>query len=93
MSTETILSSNTESTLAMPSLVDVVSTLDASSMRFSFPSVPVYSPPSLKGEVISAVRALGHVTIGEEGCAVDSRLVVGVSLFVDSYSEFSIFTY
>ena len=93
MSTETILSLNTESSLEMPSPADVVSTSDASSMLVSSPSVPVYSPPSLKDEVISAVRDLGHVTIGKEGCAFDSRLVVGVSLFVDSYSEFRIFTY
>jgi hypothetical protein len=83
MSTETILSSNTESALAMPSPVDVVSTLEAHSMRLPSPSAPVFRPPpSLEDEVISSVRKLGHVTLREDGRSEDSRLVVGVSLFV-----------
>ena len=83
MSTETILSSNTESALAMPSPVDVVSTSEVHSIRLSSPSAPVFTPPTLKGEVVSAWRALGHVTMARDGYANDSRLAVVVSLFVD----------
>jgi hypothetical protein len=84
MSTENISSLNTESTLAMPSPVDVVSTSEARFSSSSSSSLLVFSPPSLNPKVIKAARGLGHVTIGDEGCAVDSRLVVSVSLFVDS---------
>lgn len=78
MSTETFSSSNTESRSAMPSPVDVVPTSNGHSIASS---LPVFSPLSLSPEVISAVRALGHLTIGEDGISVDSRLVVSVSLF------------
>lgn len=89
MSTETISSSNTESSLAMPSPADVVSTSDDPSMLVSSPSV---SPPLVGSKVIASMRALGHISMRENGHAHHSRTVVGVSLFVDLYYEFTTFT-